>query len=184
MTTETDLRLAYRELVRQALSRDELLLTMRPNVRQSWRRRMFLPILGAALATIAAVLAVLVVVRARANRHSGPAGPGAPLAFPTEYWFGPASLPGYPLTSVGLVRGRPVRHLPSDRRPRDGHICDAHWHPTHPAAASRDHRAYTGAGRRREWSLRRVERRRPRAHRTSSLLAARRESLDRHHQVL
>lgn len=102
MTTEIDLRLAYRELVRQALSRDELLLTMRPDVRQSWRGRMFLPIVGAALATIAAVLAVLVVVRARANRHSGPAGPGARPTFPTEYWFGPASMPGYTLTSLGL----------------------------------------------------------------------------------
>src|SRR6478609_8691999 len=102
MTTEIDLRLAYRELIRQALSRDELLRTMRPDVRRSWRRRMFLPIVGVALATIAAVLAVLVVVRARANRHSGPAGPGARPTFPTEYWFGPASMPGYTLTSLGL----------------------------------------------------------------------------------
>ena len=102
MTTEIDLRLAYRELVRQALSRDGLLLTMRPDLRQSWRRRMFLLIVGAALATIAAVLAVLVVVRARANMHSGPAGPGAPPTFPTEYWFGPASMLGYTLTSLGL----------------------------------------------------------------------------------
>jgi hypothetical protein len=54
------------------------------------------------VATIAAVLAILLVVRPDGSPNPRPAGPGGPPTFPTDYWFGPASLPGYTLTSIGL----------------------------------------------------------------------------------
>jgi len=101
VTTERDLRQAYRDLVRHAPSREELVLTP-PDVTQPRHPRRFLLITATAVATIAAVLAILLVVRPDGSPNPRPAGPGGPPTFPTDYWFGPASLPGYTLTSIGL----------------------------------------------------------------------------------
>jgi hypothetical protein len=107
MTTETDLRQADRELIRQTPSRDELALRVPSGRRPARRHGGLLPVAAAALAVLAMVLAALLVVRPGSSTtvsrpHPGTAGPGAPPTFPTQYWFGPASLPGYILTTLQL----------------------------------------------------------------------------------
>jgi hypothetical protein len=109
MTTETDLRQSYRHLVQQAPSREELALRPPSGRRPARRHGGLLPVATAAIAVSAVILAVLLVVRPGSSTTGdgsrpgpGPAGPGAPPTFPTQYWFGPASLPGYTVTTLQL----------------------------------------------------------------------------------
>ncbi len=97
MTTETDLREAYSHLSRTAPSRTALDLPRRAGVRRG-RLRL---VLVAATVLLLALASPVLVHRLRQDGQSTPQAPTR-ATFPTAYFFGPSSLPGYNLDIEGL----------------------------------------------------------------------------------
>jgi hypothetical protein len=106
MNIDTELREAYERLVESAPGRDSLDVPHDHLRHIAARRGSGIRMALTAAAVAAVVAASLVIARpwhdGRTSDDDKRASTANPLPYPSEYWFGPTSLPGYTISSMSL----------------------------------------------------------------------------------